>query len=623
MDGLTRLVLMGAFLGLLLVVPDRADADCDGCKRAIKHCEKSLRIKYAKCKKSCRSTTSDRAQRDLCAADCGGVLDHETAICDDILQECGEECLHPTDRECSRRCEATLESCLLEVKTEIRECMKGQDGCVDVSRRNRRTCQSMERSAKRNCKQLVKAARGDCFHECAEGSAAKVHACSTEFVDCLIECRPACEGRFPECGGRCPLGLEGDTQVCETTEDGSACECVSTGMTFCGHSHPTCDGVCPPGTECGSVDEGLECGCVPSGNVPCGEAEPATCDGACPDGHSCQEAFGGCVCEERPGFECGELAGEPICAGECPAEAPICVGFDGDCECRDIPKPPPCSDIQVEGLEICGGECPEDRPVCRELEGECACTEVPEPRECGDAHSPTCHGLCPDGDVCIPDFDSPVVELSDLELLGCRCVDAQSLGCGEMFGPPLCFGECPDLTPICVHTDLGCECREKPEPVACGELSEPLLPGLPFCGGECPDERPLCLDLGEGCECMELPEPPPCGLISHEGLSFCGGECPDETPVCRDLGEGCACMELPEPPEPPPCGLISHEGFASCDGACPDELPVCREVEGMCTCTEPPMDVPCGRSGEAAICDGECEDGQECAEVEGDCICVS
>ncbi|MCZ6714146.1 MAG: hypothetical protein O7B29_09400 [Deltaproteobacteria bacterium] len=592
MGALARVVLTGTLGVLLFWAPGVAEASCDACQDVIRECAKAIKVKHAKCGRSCRLGSRDRAVRELCSATCEHVEDNEDVMCKEALRECLDACAPPVDLPCVGDCHAPFESCIHDVKLEYHECQKGVAGCRENTRQNRRACKGLGRSAKRICKAVVKEAFGDCTHECAEEAAAKVRVCAVELNNCFHDCAPVCGDTFPECGGRCPpvpiVGTDRETQVCEPSEAGSGCECVSTGVLACEEAHPEeCGGDCPPGFECGSVEDGLACGCIPAGNVPCGDVTTPSCDGACPPGHTCQEAFGHCVCAERPGFECGQLAGAPICAGECPSDRPICFGLHGDCECVAIPEPPECGELF--DLGVCGGECPDDRPVCRDVEESCQCTEVPKPQPCGDAEGPTCHGVCPEGEMCIPDFDG--VELSDIIGMGCRCVSSGGLACGELFGPPLCAGECPADAPLCVDTDAGCECRGEPEPPECMALFDGELLGLPLCGGECPPARPICHEVEGTCACTELPDPAPCFDFGGAPFPVCLGECPPELPLCREIEGTCACTELPEPVE---CGDYADSlfpGFPICAGECPPEH-VCIPGGESCECIEFP-EIPC------------------------------
>lgn len=641
MRAATRWLLAGAVMGLLFTVPAWASDDCDGCTEAVRECGKAIKVKLGHCKRECRHASRDRGERLTCLATCREALAREAELCRAAIDECVEDCAEVVDGTCPRECKAALDICISDAKAELVECVKGDEGCRESARQNRSTCRGMDPLGKKACSRVVKGAFGGCLHDCGKDAAAKVRRCGVEFARCVADCAPPCEeAAFPECGGRCPPVLGGsngislerevsllhtifgsdlETQVCEPRDDGSGCECVPTGIRFCGHTHPQCDGDCPPGLECESIEDGVACGCRPIGNVRCGEAEAPTCDGGCPPGETCQEFSGECLCAEPPRLPCGEVLGPPICLGECPPETPICANANGACDCVEIPEPPPCGEIV--GLGVCAGVCPPELPICMiDPNGVCGCIEPPDPPECGDANAPMCKGVCPEGEMCIPDFPSHE----------CRCIGRDDLACGEFFGPPLCMGLCPAEAPLCLKTDDGtCQCRERLEPPPCGPLFDIALPGhhgFPICGGVCPPETPVCRDVGGGvCDCTELPEPPPCGELSDPvfpGLPLCGGECPADAPICADLGGGCDCWALPDGT---PCGETSERlfpGLPICGGECPPERPLCLDVGESCQCKEIPHQFPCDRWPGISICAGACPDGQLCGEVEGgECAC--
>ncbi len=191
-------------------------------------------------------------------------------MCKEVLGECLDECAPPVDLPCVGNCHAPFESCIHDVELEYHECQKDVGGCRENTRQNRRACKSLGRSGKRACKAVVKEAFGDCTYECAEEAAAKVRVCAAEINDCFHDCAPVCGDTFPECGDRCStvpiFGTDRETQVCEPSEGGSGCECVSTGVLACEEAHPEeCGGDCPPGFECGSVEDGWPAAASPPG----------------------------------------------------------------------------------------------------------------------------------------------------------------------------------------------------------------------------------------------------------------------------------------------------------------------------------------------------------------------
>ena len=140
---------------------------------------------------------------------------------------------------------------------------------------------------------------------------------------------PTCGGATtPQCNGRCPAGET--CAVVGTFE----CGCIaSTGSCADATNAPDCIGECAPGAACFSAPIGGGCECRDVAPPPaCGDAEsfPGYCDGTCPPGQQCV-LDGACYCVS---FACGDVAGPPLCLGECPAAAPICRDVGGTCECR-------------------------------------------------------------------------------------------------------------------------------------------------------------------------------------------------------------------------------------------------------------------------------------------------
>ncbi len=93
------------------------------------------------------------------------------------------------------------------------------------------------------------------------------------------------------------------------------------------------------------------------------------------------------------GPACGEFFGPPLCAGECSADAPLCVYTDDGCECKGEPESVKCGDYAdplFSGFPICAGECPPEH-VCIPGGESCECIEFPE-IPC-DLHPLICEGL--------------------------------------------------------------------------------------------------------------------------------------------------------------------------------------------------------------------------------------
>ena len=151
----------------------------------------------------------------------------------------------------------------------------------------------------------------------------------------------------------------------------------------CGHAvYPVCGGVCAPGEVCvpyGGPGGGGECLCAPAPvtGIPCGTTEAPACEGACPQGTACLSldqrrvallAASGCDVERdvplcpRPLSDdvrqrLREIAREP---GGVAADACICFDVVGA----------PCGFL---GAPVCAGECPPDAPTCTTTEEGCAC----------------------------------------------------------------------------------------------------------------------------------------------------------------------------------------------------------------------------------------------------------
>jgi hypothetical protein len=337
-------LLVGGLLGaLLFVVPSSADAECRSCGVAERKCVRATRAELGKCKRECRTATRDRSQRAVCYATCGAVRSTEDELCLSGGKECDLECDETEDSECLTACREAMEACT-DVATAVRrDCMRGKGGCKEIFQQGREQCRSLERNTRRECIRTFGESLGACLHECAETDSGEVHGCMEALKECIAACRDGCAESHPTCGGLCPPG-----SACAATEDGSACECVNTGVKPCVRSSPQCDGECPPGSECGLVAGDLLCGCVPAGNMPCGEAATAECNGACPEELTCREAFRGCFCVPDHGLECGRVLDTELCGGLCPQETPICVkGDDGVCTCKAIAEPPECGEVPV------------------------------------------------------------------------------------------------------------------------------------------------------------------------------------------------------------------------------------------------------------------------------------
>jgi hypothetical protein len=107
---------------------------------------------------------------------------------------------------------------------------------------------------------------------------------------------------------------------------------------------PACDGACPPGAACVPYDQRRAALLTASG---CDlSREAPLCPGplsapvrarlrAIAAGEAAADAPAGpppCVCMDVAGVPCGLLPA-PVCAGECPPEAPVCRATDAGCAC--------------------------------------------------------------------------------------------------------------------------------------------------------------------------------------------------------------------------------------------------------------------------------------------------
>lgn len=136
--------------------------------------------------------------------------------------------------------------------------------------------------------------------------------------------------------------------------------------------------------------------------------------------------------------------------------------------------------------------------------------------------------------------------------------------CGEAFAP-LCWGECPPATPICVSGPGGCECAAGSTP--CGSVAFPL------CDGACGPGEACGPSLTLGCTCQF--QGIPCGITFPQ----CGGACPAGQecagPFFTPDGNGCACV-----PEGSTCHLTCDPSPASC----PVGMSCILLVPGFCGC---------------------------------------
>lgn len=192
------------------------------------------------------------------------------------------------------------------------------------------------------------------------------------------------------CGGSCPGG-----GVCAPDVVGGPCRCNFQTQP-CGGTAPVCNGACPTGEQCWSINGFIpgpsdQCLCAPTGTPPCGTSGLSCTEGTCPDGLVCggQPGIGfydpHCACVE-PDAPCGPRF------GVCPPDMQ-CVPF--------APLEFGCAPIFCDdGYPSCGGACGPDHscvPLDLEGQGFCVCASNE-----GSCDAPLCDtGLfCPPGEAC-------------------------------------------------------------------------------------------------------------------------------------------------------------------------------------------------------------------------------
>jgi hypothetical protein len=130
---------------------------------------------------------------------------------------------------------------------------------------------------------------------------------------------------------------------------------------------------------------------------------------------------------------------------------------------------------------------------------------------------------------------------------------------------PICWGTCPEATPICASGPSGCECV--PGATPCGSAS------FPECDGACPEDRPCVASSNLECTCDAV-SAFPCEL---SGFPVCGGDCVAGEAcisVSTPDGSGCVCQ---------PIGSTCLEGSPVCNGTCPAGQ-TCFSIAGICLC---------------------------------------
>lgn len=81
-------------------------------------------------------------------------------------------------------------------------------------------------------------------------------------------------------------------------------------------------------------------------------------------------------------------------------------------------------------------------------------TTLPGVVSCGAAAAPQCDGECGVGICCTGQFCTGGP---------CTCAsDAEGVACGNVMGPPLCWGDCPAVAPYCKDVAGTCQCTATP-----------------------------------------------------------------------------------------------------------------------------------------------------------------
>lgn len=448
----------------------------------------------------------------------------------------------------------------------------------------------------------------------------------------------------------CGCGCEPVQDVCETDEE-------------CANGQACVSGVCQPLNVC--EDEPAD----PRKHYVGSLEECAYIDFACADN---QEYFAddcGCGCIDMEP-ECQD-PNDPRVQYVAPPE--VCSEIDFD-----------CNDGAVYFSDACGCGCIEqdELPDCEardpdqcELDGACELDLLfPPCAPCDDENGEEC--LCEPVPVCVPrqaaycDERTPCANGAECVYEGTVCVDCAP---GEdCEGGCFQFGTCADAPPppprscmddadcgegqeclmsedICLPPP-GCE-QGEPCPAVCAGMCVDAAPEPRAClhseecanGEHCVFDDATCLpppgcEEGEPCptvcagQCLPLPPPPPpvrtcldsddCGAGEHcvftettECLPPPG--CEDGQP-CPDV---CAGQCMPREPGVDTC--LSDEDCADNEVCMPSSAAVCLPPPG-CENGEPCPDVCadiCVPRDEPNACDlVDCPDGQECVELEVQCV---
>jgi len=214
------------------------------------------------------------------------------------------------------------------------------------------------------------------------------------------------------CGGIC----ENPGDVCQTSEDGQSCGCVTPPPPACKDTAPddngVCGGTCPnAGDVCEASADGTTCGCVTPPPPACKDAGPdesGVCGGTCPNaGDTCETSADGttCGCVPQPP-SCGDIGPDDngICGGVCATVGDVCQAISGGpdadgayCGCV-TPSPPACGDTGPDDMGVCGGVCPNAGDVCQIISGGpnadggyCGCVTPPPSHLDMDPFEPLSH----------------------------------------------------------------------------------------------------------------------------------------------------------------------------------------------------------------------------------------
>jgi hypothetical protein len=219
--------------------------------------------------------------------------------------------------------------------------------------------------------------------------------CSDEALAVALDAECAF-AQWPACNATCP-----DGGVCTPEVINGPCRCVYPTQP-CGTTAPLCNGECPAGEQCYSMDGAIPgptdgCACAPIDQPPCGASGQSCSVGACPDGLVCGSLPGGGFIYED---YCGCVDPAAICGpgfGACPPDL-VCSSFPGSGSYSCIPTT--CADSG--NYPSCGGTfpCSGGRScVPLDFQGIHLCVCATQSFSCD---APACGGglSCPSGEAC-------------------------------------------------------------------------------------------------------------------------------------------------------------------------------------------------------------------------------